>query len=781
LARDKENQSLDIRFGHWFAALSSPVKTLVVTGVAIGIAGAFSAWRTERMEALATQPPGRWVSLGAQPFAYATDPSNLQSGRVAAIAVNPRNVAHWLVGAGNGGIWETRDAGASFAPIADDAPTLSVGAVAFAASDPDIIYVGTGEAAGVSFAHVGVGILKSTNGGQTWELLGQSAFGRSSIRRLRVDPNDANVVLAASARGGAGRDARESAPSPPPFGIVKSTDGGRTWSRTLAGQATALEVDPMNFNRQYAAIGDQRLGVWNDTPGASPNGLYRSTNAGVSWSRVEGPWGPDPSPTRSTAGRIELAIAPSNPNVLYAAIQIPPNGGASNTGLLGVFRTDNAWADSPTWIQIATEATPPGGYCGPGKCGYSHVISVDPLDANTLFAGGADEGFWRCTNCGSSPTWTNTTQNARVHPDHHALAWAGNRLINGNDGGVWSTTDLGATWENHNRSLPLKMFYSGALHPTDRHFALGSARDFRLGVYRADVGWRILAQPRGEGVSAISSARPDTDWMASQLRGLIQRTTDGGQTVLQVDGAIDKTGIAFVAPIEKCPANDDVFLIGTVRMWRTNNFFNSSVPSWTAISPARPFPGQGFHALNDPGTIHSIAFIEDDRECNSFAYGNRGGDVRLTRDGGATWIDIDPARSLPARTVNSLVFEPGNPNRAFAAVSSYDEATPGRPGHIFRTDNALSPSPTWTRVGPPDVPFANMPFNVIAIDPNNTRIVYAGSDNGLWQSSDGGTSWTKIGLDAGLPPVSVYDVQINLKTERTVIFTYGRGAFELAR
>ena len=189
--------------------------------------------------------------------------------------MDPRDPRHWLIGVGNGGVWETRDAGASWSPIADDAPTLAVGALTFAASDSNIIYVGTGEPAGGNgFVHVGVGLLKSTNGGQSWALLAPSSFARASVRRLVVDPNDANTLLAATSRAGYGRDAREGAPAPPPFGILKSTDGGNSWVRTLVGQTTALEVSPANFNRQYAAIGDQRLGIWRDTPDAAVNGVY---------------------------------------------------------------------------------------------------------------------------------------------------------------------------------------------------------------------------------------------------------------------------------------------------------------------------------------------------------------------------------------------------------------------------------------------------------------------------------------------------------------------------
>jgi len=194
------------------------------------------------------------------------------------------------------------------------------------------------------------------------------------------------------------------------------------------------------------------------------------------------------------------------------------------------------------------------------------------------------------------------------------------------------------------------------------------------------------------------------------------------------------------------------------------------MPSWT-------INGQP----SDRSSILGITFLVGDRDCNTYAYVTATSVIRLTKDGGATWTDLDPSKALPARPVNSIAFDPTNANRAFVAVSSYDVATPTKPGHIFRTDNALSPSPTWTRVGPPDQPYADMPFNVIAIDPRDTRLVYAGSDNGLWQSADGGTNWTKVGLASGLPPASVYDIQINPATNKTVIFTYGRGAYELVR
>jgi photosystem II stability/assembly factor-like uncharacterized protein len=755
-------------------AISPRTKTLFIAGTILAMA-AVPAWRIKSLTAnfpasatSAEQDFGQWRQIGQALIRSGTpDPTNpdpYQSGRVASIAVDPRDAARWLVATANGGVWETRDAGRSWTPIADDAPTLSIGAVTFAPGNPDVIYVGTGEYVGSSpSSHVGVGILKSVNGGQSWALLGQSSFNRTTIRRLRVDPNDANVVVATSANGGFGREGFSSngALAFPQFGVKRSTDGGATWVRTLVGQASALEVDPANFSRQYAVIFNSNPNIID--PGDVSNGIYRSTNGGVTWSRIEGPWGP------SVVGRIELAIAPSDRDVLYAGIQGPLKGSNEITGLLGLYRTDNAWADQPTWIEIPMQATGSLGYCAEG-CSSAHVISVDPRAADTLYAGGRLD-LWQCTRCGVAPTWTATR---RTHADMYVLAWAGNRLIMGNDGGLFSSTDQGATWQGHNRPLTTELLIQGALHPTDPEFLLAGLRDFRPMTYRANTGWRELPLAAtaswGHSEVAISSSRPNTDWMGTHLAAVIQRTTDGGRTTLQVDGGIDRTNAANTAPVRKCPANDDVFLAGTNRIWRTNDFFNSSMPSWALNSqPA------------EPQSILTINFVESDRSCNTYAYGTRAGVVRMTKDGGTTWSDLDPSKTLPGRAVNSIAFDQTNSNRAFVAVSSYDAGTPTKPGHIFRTDNAQSSSPTWTRVGPPDQPFADMPFNAIAIDPRNTQLVYAGSDNGLWQSNDGGTTWTKLGLGQGLPPASVNDIQINPATDKTVIFTYGRGAFELVR
>src|SRR5205823_6056897 len=159
---------------------------------------------------------------------------------------------------------------------------------------------------------------------------------------------------------------------------------------------------------------------------------------------------------------------------------------------------------------------------------------------------------------------------------------------------------------------------------------------------------------------ALSTAHPDTDWMGASIWGAITRSTDGGRRNIQADAGIDKTGSAFVAPVRKCPADDDVFVTGTNRMWRTNNFFSSTAPSWVANGPPSAFPYPFPNALDYPGTIHEIEFSALDRVCNTYAYGTRGGQVKLTRNGGTTWTDLDSSKSPPPRPVNGLAFDGAN-------------------------------------------------------------------------------------------------------------------------
>jgi hypothetical protein len=682
-----------------------------------------------------------WANIGPAPVTggqIVGAGSNVRvTGRIRDIDVDPTDPNHWLIGADGGGVWDTRDAGASWSPRTDSEIAQSTGAVAFAPSNPNIIYAGVGYDSGL-----GVGILRSSDGGVSWQLLGTSTFSNVSFfsfREIKVDPTNPNTLLVAS-WAFFGPTAST--------GIFKSTDGGVTWSQKLPGTATEFEVDPGNFNNMYAGIKTDSTGG-----NSSLNGVYRSTNAGETWLAISGPWGA----ITNGGSLIEFAIAPSNHDTLYVSFSRVSDGAHH-------WRTNNAWAAVPTWSEL------PIFFAGNFN-NYQDSI-VDPTNPDILYVGGfaALEKFTLGTG------WSDVT--AGTHVDQIAMAWLGSRLIVGNDGGMWSTTDGGLNWVNHNTNLSVTQFYIGSLHSTNPNFVLGASQDNGTERTIGPSAWQFLFGGDGNA-NAISSSSPDTNWAISACCGHeIDRTTNGGASFTRfVDAGIDYTGAPFVLEFEKCPLNDDVFIAGTDNLWRTNNFFSSGSPTWFANGPEMR-DGQG-----NSDSITALAFGASSQLCvGRYAFGTGTGQLRLTTNGGTSWSNIDLTNAVPNRHITDLLFDPFATDTLYVTLSGTNQGTPGQPGHVFRTLNASSASPTWTNVSTP----VNVAHNAIVQgpledSPNPEEIaLYVGTDLGVWKSTNNGGSWATLGT--GLPKVPVTDLQLrvyNLKS-RLVAFTYGRGAFVLS-
>jgi hypothetical protein len=733
----------------------------------------------------------RWVNIGPAPILD----KRPVSGRVATIAVDPRDAQRWLIGAAQGGIWESRDAGTTWTAKTDAAASLAMGKIAFAPGDPGIIYAGTGEAAGTGDIYAGAGLLKSVDAGATWQLLDAPIFSGVSFSSLQIDPKDARIVVAATRSGYFGKRFPVQLPVPPQTGIFKSADGGATWSNRLIGAASAVEVDPGNFSRQFAAIGaytcvDRPIPcVGAEPPNAVQNGLYRSTDAGDSWTLMGGPW----DAQAGGVGRVVLALAPSNPNVLYVSIQdaYDPMAVGHDNELLGLWKTTNAWDPSPSWTQIDVSQTDGGtglhGYCGWGvdpqdtvgvkaQCDYDHALLVDQSDPDILYAAGVP--LWRF----DGTTWTEISRTGDaqhgIHVDQQTLAWVGDRLIVGNDGGLWSTTDDGGTWTDHNTDLAITQFYKGALHPTNPNFALAGSQDNGFEKWTGADPWQLVAPFDGLDV-AVSSSQPDTRWaLATEFLTLSRTEVGHGGRVLLVPAAngIDLRNAGFGSGFEKCSANEDVFLAGTNTLWRTTDFFSaprSPGPTWLANSPAMGECGPG---TSGAGCIAALAFAASDATCSTYAFATGDGRLRRTVDAGSTWDDLDVGNAVPNRWVTDLAFAPTDANILYVTLSGFDDGTPGQPGHVFKTMNALAGAPAWSDVSPP----VDQPHNTIAVDPVDPQVVYVGADIGVWQSSDGAATWTHMGPESGMPNVAVYDLEIRPAARRRFAFTHGRGAFALA-
>ena len=753
--------------------------------VVLRVGSATLARQSPRVSALAAADFGQWTFVGPT---HLLSPITPYSGRVTSIAVDPADPNHWLVGAAQGGVWDTRDAGATWQPRTDGQPSLAIGAIAFSPGSPGVVYTGTGEACFNKWCYAGAGMLRSADSGVTWSVVNAATFARGSVRDILVHPADPNIVVAGTARGYAGRDLG-TVTSPPGFGVQRSTDGGQTWTRVLTGQISDLVSRPDNFSLQYAAIGDPggtptTNSAGDFQPGTMPNGVYRTTDAGEHWTPVPGPW-TSADAGAFAAGHIALAAAPSRPDVMYASVQLP--SGAATRDLLGLFRTNNAWADTPDWIRIPIDTVRTGstvGYCD--QCSYAHTISVDPTDADTIFAGGRD--LWRCRNCAASPTWLKVSGNGTspqqdVHVDHHALAWAGNRLIDANDGGVFSSIDRGAVWRSHSTNLPLVQFYGGAVHPTRSNPILGNTQDNLLDRFTGTGAWERMSSSLtvSEGQVFVSTSHPDSDWGVTHTFRYVGRTTDGGRSFQEVQAGIDfRAPYASDAPLQttlrKCPGNDDVVVVGANSLWRTDRFFSAATPAWSVNGVVDQTACGTTRTRFQCSSITAVAFPDADTSCNVYAFGTGGGFLRITANSGASWSDFDPRDGVPARAVTAIAFSPADANVAYVTLSSFDEAQPGRPGHVFKSTNALTASPTWTNVTPPNT---NIPFNTMLVDPATPSTIYAGADNGMWASADAGATWTYMGPDAGVPNVAVFDLQRQEATGKIFAFTFGRGAFVL--
>ena len=679
-----------------------------------------------------------WYSIGPQPINTLDNANNLveqDSGRMAALAVDPSNSSHWLVGAAQGGIWETSDHGTTWNPRTDDQASMAMGAIAFAPSNPSMVYAGTGEANFRGDAYAGAGLLLSQDGGTHWQML-NSSFAKTSFSRIRVNAANANNLVVATARGGGGVGEEASGtgnvPGAPSRGVFVSTSGGASFTQVLTGEATALEANPNNFCEQYAGLGE--------IYGGSDNGVYRTTNCWQTSELIQGPWPPIvtnvtyiytnyPIATNTvincsnsvcytniviiytnivtgtniteslTEGRISMAISPSDPNTLYVGIAYPRSRYLAD--LYGIWVTANAWAPNPTWTKLPL---PPLSYdfTSLPRLWYMFDLLVHPSNPAVLYL--AEYNVWRYDSGG----WAGLAgwPYNYVHPDNHVMAWVPGsgqaQMLLGNDGGLYlSDPGVSGAWASLNAGLRITQFYKGAVDPTGQNvLALGGAQDNFTSLYTGNPVWpQVLGGDGGD--CAISAASPLDGWAMSSDTPSdyppgfnpcpITRTLFGFLPSAYTDGADDINDVLpfsqqFYVHFEKAPYNDDLLIAGTARLWRCSNFF-SGIPSWSPNSPTM------LDTTGAPVPISAMAFAPSSSTGLVYAFGTEDGQLRITSNGGASWNDLDPGNAVPGRYVSGLAFSPVDTNTLYVTLSGFDEGTPGSPGHLFKTVNAFASPP----------------------------------------------------------------------------------------
>jgi photosystem II stability/assembly factor-like uncharacterized protein len=633
----------------------------------------------------------------------------------------------FYVGVVNGGVWKTTDFGHTWRPIFDDQPTGSIGAVAVAPSNPDVVYVGSGEGLQRPDLSTGDGIYKSTDAGRTWTHLGLR--DGQQIPEILVDPANPDRLFVAVLGHPYGPNQER--------GVFRSLDGGRTFQKVLYKDedtgASDLLFDPGNPNTIYAVLWQARQGPWENGAWNGPNsGLYRSTDGGDTWRPLT-----RGLPTfQEGLGRIGIGIAPSDPNRLYASVE--QRGG----GL--VYRSDDA---GETWTRMTTDgriATRPSD---------AAEIVVDPRNPDVVYS--VTIVTWKSTDGGR--TWTgfkgapggDDYQKAWINPDNPDI------MIMTSDQGAVVTVNGGETWSSW-YNQPTAQFY---------HVTADNAFPYRLCSGQQESG-SACVQSRGDdgqitfrewhpvGASEYSYVAPDPldpDVVYGGTVSRYDRRTGQTQNVSPHPIRPADFRTLRTAPIMFSPVDPRTLYFAGNTLWKTT----TGGQSWTRISPDLTRtdsvvpPTVGVYATTatararHPGVIYALA--PSYRSVNTIWAGTDDGLIHVTHDGGAHWTNVTPPGLTPWAKVSIMDAGHFDTLTAYAAINTLrlDDLRP----HVYRTHDG---GKTWTHItaGIPDGGIVN----VVREDPVRRGLLYAGTEQTVYVSFDDGDHWQSLRLN--LPPTS---------------------------
>ena len=700
-------------------------------------------------------------------------------GRVSDLAVDETDTRIIYVGTATSGVWKSTNHGTTWEPIFTDQSTASIGDVTLAPSNPNVVWVGTGEPQNRQSSSWGDGVFKSLDGGTTWARKGLQETRH--ISRIQVHPRNPDVAYVAAV----GNLWAES----PERGVYKTTDGGDTWDLVLHLDTNAgaidLAMDPSNPNTLFAAMYSRRRTAWGFNGGGPGSGIYRTVDGGANWTRLEEGL-PD-----GELGRIGLDIYRRNGDVVFATVE-------ARRGQTGVYGSTDG---GDTWERLSSTNPRPM---------YFSQLRVDPNDPERIYVGGqnlmrSDDGGRTFTDDGAG----------NVHPDHHAL-WIdpsdSNHLLLGSDGGVSTSFDRSETWRFYD-NLPIAQFYEIGFDSRRPYWVCGGLQDNgawcgptntldNQGIRNAD--WQNVGGGDGFYVR-IDPADPTVVYAESQNGNIRRLDTDTGErTSIRPtprfelnEGTIPKKEYAsddepdeeareyrfnWNTPMMVSAHDPSTIYLGSQMLLRsTDRGLN-----WTQISPDLTYdidrsqlpitdvlPSDSMLSRHDGVTFYSTVttLSESPLDPNVLYTGSDDGRVMGTRDGGTTWLDLtDNLRRLPSNTyVSRIVASNVEEGRVYATFDGHysGDFTP----YVYVSDDF---GRRWQSItdGLPQTS-----VNVLIEYPDEGNLLFLGNEVGVFVSLDGGDRWDP--LMNGLPTVPVDDIRVHPVNADLLIGTHGRGIWVL--
>ncbi|MBN2484392.1 MAG: T9SS type A sorting domain-containing protein [Bacteroidales bacterium] len=619
----------------------------------------------------AVTPPGDsviWKFSGPHKTPYHIGTTALSgNGRLNCVAFHPADSNIIYAGAPSGGFWVTYNQGQSWATTTDMLDAIGISDIAVSHANPSVIFIATGD--GDASDTYAIGILKSVDGGQTWQPTSLSLQVTENVffRRIIMSPLNANIMLATASNG-----------------IYRTTDGWQTYSLVMAGNFRDIEFKPGDPNYVYATTFSRS--------GAAR--IFRSTNGGVSF--LETVAGLN---FNNRVERIELAVTRANAAVVYALAS-----DVSNSGLYAVYRSKNSGESWSLMFNNQSEnllgATADGSDVG-GQGWYDLALAVSPVNADLVFAGGVN--IWKSVNGGVSWTissvWYHSQRIKYVHADQHMMAFSphSKTLFTANDGGLYLTYDDGKNWKDISSNLQILQVYRLGTSKLNNNRIVCGNQDNGTFLFNNNEWVEILG---GDGMECHFDAGNDNIIYASVYNGSIYKSTDGGLTFTSIKPSPELKG-AWITPLVADRQNPSVIYAAYKDVYRSLNAGTSWEKLSTNLCPAE---------------ITSLVVAPSD---NMHIYAASGFNIYKTGNGGSNWNEI--SQGLPGLYITSVIVSPNDPNKIWVSMSGYNQGQ-----KVYYSANGGS---NWLNYS---AGLPNLPVNNLVIRYNSDSEIYAATDNGVF-------------------------------------------------